>query len=269
MGEEPFFTRVKVMGERGSGTNFLSRLLIENFETPLVDNTSNPEGQDRRLIKRIPQELRRGARVAERVMEHYHRTQMPENAGWKHACLTERTLSTYQHTSETLFLCIIRHPALWLRSFYDRPFHAMTRKPDSLDAFIDTPWITLSCDEIEGVVLESPVALWRLKTLSYLDRAAAHPNVRVVRHEDLLRDHAAGLADLVPMLGVPRHKEWRLSEGYARSWLSKLKGGEDFEAIRAALPEDPFSILSPSQAEKVGGLVGEDVLVRAGYGGAP
>lgn len=269
MPSQPPYQRVKVMGERGSGTNFLSRLVAANFDIELVDNTSNAEGQDRKLIQRIPEGLRRGAHIAERVMEHYHLTQMPENAGWKHACLTERTFSTYLRTDTTLFLCIIRHPALWLRSFYEKPFHAMTRKPDDLDAFIATPWMTRACDEADAVVLESPAELWRLKTLSYLDRAAAHPNVVVIRHEDLLRDHESGLAELVPLIGPRVHAGWRLPEGYARSWLRVFKGGEDFESIRAALPDDPFTVLTKAQAERTLALIGADLLTRAGYEASP
>ncbi len=262
----PPYQRVKVMGERGTGTNFLMRLVDQNFDVELVDNTSNANRKDAALIRRIPEQKRRGAQIAERVMEHHHRTQMPENAGWKHACLTEETLQTYRHTGATLFLCIIRHPALWLRSFFDKPFHGFFQKAGDMDSFLATPWITRSCDEVGPVVLESPVMLWRLKTLSYLDRSLRHENVIVVRHEDLLRDYKAGLAALTDLLGPPSATDWRLPDGYARGWLRALKGGEDFESIRAALPEDPFTVLSKAQVAQVRALVGEELLTRAGYG---
>ena len=269
MSDTQKFSLVKVMGERNSGTSFLAELLRLNFQVEILPNASPASVEQKALIDRIPKTRRRPGMITERIQDDNHLREMAWNAGWKHACLTDRVFTHKNHAEQTLFLCVLRHPALWLRSMLDRPFHNFSSRTDDLDEFLQTPWVTRSRDEVEEVVLESPVLLWRLKVESYLDQAEKRRNVHVVRHEDLLRDHKAQLVSLSGLLNTRKRVKWRIPKGYSRKWMRHLRLGQDFWAIKDALPEDPFTLLSPKQAETVRAWIGEDLLARAGYGGKP
>lgn len=267
MPHSPPFPRVKVMGERGSGTNFLAQLVGLNFRVEFVRNTSPAAPHEAALIEAIPRGKRRPALMADRVLEHNHLSEMDWNAGWKHACLTDRVFKTYKNANETVFLCILRHPAPWLRSFFEKPFHSFNNRPDDIDELIATPWMTRSCDEIDSLVLESPVLLWRHKAQSYLEQANRRQNVVVLRHEDILGDFKSVLDALSDILSPKMRLGWKLPKGYARGWMRNDRAGVDFHTIREALPADPFTLLTPGQADRVRALIGKDLLARAGYGG--
>ena len=251
----------KVFGERGSGTNFLHQLIAKNFDAKVIANISGPTPDERGLIEAIPESRRRPGLIAERLADAHHLDQMPRNAGWKHACLTDRTFEVYGRADKTLFLCIVRHPALWLTSFANNPYHGFNTKADDLDEFLATPWVTRARDEVPDVFLKSPALLWKLKVQSYLEHAERRENVMVVRHEDLLTDHGAVLDGLTTLLS-PSTSEWALPEDYARRWVDKVR---DFWSIKKALPEEPFATISPSQAQHLRDVIGDELIVRAGY----
>ena len=252
---------VKVFGERGSGTNFLHQLIAKNFDVKVIANISGPTPDERELIDAIPENRRRPGLIAERLADAHHLDQMPRNAGWKHACLTDRMFQTYGRAEKTLFLCIVRHPALWLTSFATNPYHGFNTKAQDLDEFIATPWVTRARDEVADVFLKSPALLWKLKVQSYLEHADRRENVLILRHEDLLLDHGAVLDELTPLL--PRSAaDWTLPEDYARRWVDKVR---DFWSIQKALPDQPFDTISPGQAQHLRDVIGDELIERAGY----
>ena len=253
---------VKVFGERGSGTNFLQQLIAHNFQAKIVPNISGPTEDQRALIQTIPEDVRRPGQIAERIADYHHIEQMQRNAGWKHARLTDQVFQIFRRAEKTLFLCILRHPALWLRSFAKNPYHGFSAAAADLDQFLATPWITRARDEVGPVLLESPVHLWRLKTESYLDQAERRANVLVLRHEDFLVDHEARLRTLSTYLPGAADK-WTLPEAYARRWLDRAR---DFWSIRKDLPDDPFTTLSTDQVQHLRSRIGDDLIERAGYG---
>lgn len=257
-------SHVKVMGERASGTNFLTRLISANFDQALLKNTSTTTDAQKAGIQRIPDGARRPRLASERMADFNHLAEMPDTAGWKHACLTDRVFSVCRHADTALFICITRHPALWLRSFYANPMHSMNGDARDLDAFLNTPWVTRARDETADPILPGPGALWAAKVRSYLDQAERRENVIVLRHEDLLTDHAGTLAGLREILGGIRLR-WRIPRGYARSWERAEKPDVDFWSIRRDLPERPYETLTPEQTGQLCAQIGTELLHRAGY----
>ena len=266
MPSSKIYSHVKVMGERGTGTNFLHKLINSNFRVTMVRNTSGESDLIARQIAAIPEDRRRPALMAERIADYKHIEEMPENAGWKHACLTDRVFRDYAHADQTLFLCLLRHPVLWLQSLLTNQFHSFNKPAADLDALIDTPWMTRERDETGLLFVDSPMDLWRIKAESYLDQAARRGNVMVLRHEDILTDHDAILRDLAQVLRTKIRLSWTIPKGYARGWLRKSKPDRDFWSIREGLPEDPWSVLTSGQADRVRARVGQDLLDRTGYG---
>lgn len=257
----------KVMGERNSGTNFVEALLRANFDAQIVPNVSQFTARDEELIHRIPITDTGREAIFHRATDLNHVHQFQDHAGWKHACLTERHFTEYAKANQTLFVCVLRHPALWLKSMLRAPFGTFyaENRAQTMRELFDIPWVTRPRDEIDALVLETPAHLWAHKTKSYLDAQDAHANVIFLRHEDILRDHEAVLNQLAEQ--IPRCCDgWQIPEGNARSYMPReTEKHRDFSAIRAELPDDPWSILTPDLAADLQGAIGPDLLLRAGY----
>lgn len=263
----PPYPVAKVMGERNSGTNFVQDLLALNFDVELLANAMPYTARHVELLDRVPLTAQGRDAVFHRAVDLNHDWEFHRHAGWKHACLTDRHFTDYPDADRTLFVCVIRHPALWLQSMFRAPFG--TFQSDSrargIGEFLVTPWITRPRDEIGELVLESPAHLWAHKVDSYLRQQAARPNVLVLRHEDILRKHALCL-DLIANLLTPSSPGWEVPKGNARSHMPRQPDQDrDFWQIRKELPEDPFSVLEPKVSEALQQIIGEELLARSGY----
>lgn len=258
----------KVYGERGSGTNLVERLLALNFELRLVGFPQGYSEAQSALMDRTGYPRIGLTELVERVQDAAHATGLARHAGWKHGCLDDRIFGAYRGMGRTLFVCVIRHPALWIASLHRRPFHSFFETPERLADFLRHPWATRPRDGMAEVLLETPVLLWRAKVASYLDAAAARDDVVVLRHEDILRDHAAVLAGLDGPL-TPLGGPWRVPEGDARHLQQTgATGGADLATRRDALPADPWKTLDPADAGYIREAIGADLLARAGYDGS-
>ena len=261
------YPHAKVMGERNSGTNFVEALVGANFDVQLLPNTMPFTARDEETILRIPITEAGREAIFHRATDLNHFHEFARHGGWKHACLTERHFKRVQNVQQTLFICVLRHPALWLKSMLRAPFgtfYAENRAQTLRDLF-DTPWVTRPRDEVPELVLETPALLWVRKTTSYLNAKDAHPNVFVLRHEDLLRDHDTVLHNLSKHLTKTK-PDWQIPEGNARSYMPReTDKNRDFNAIRAELPDDPWSALDPALTRDMRRVIGDELLDRAGY----
>lgn len=263
----PPYPRAKVMGERHSGTNFVHALLALNFEAELLPNAMPFTVRHVELLERVPLTNHGREAVHHRAVDLNHDWEFDRHAGWKHACLTDRHFTDYPDADRTLFVCVIRHPALWLRSMFHAPFGTFLsdNRARDIGEFLVTPWITRPRDEIGELVLESPAHLWAHKVDSFLREQEARSNVLVLRHEDILRHHAPCL-DLVANFLTPSRPEWEIPKGNSRSHMPHQPDQDrDFWRIRDELPEDPYSVLEPRVSEALQRIIGGELLARTGY----
>lgn len=261
MPQSASYTRVKVFGERGSGTNFLSRAIHANFTVEMLVHADPRKHPDVQPLIGVKAAERRKGEIGERIEDYLHELTLHDRGGWKHACLTDRLFDVLEHLEETLIICTVRHPALWLESLHRSPFSGFLQEDMDFDTFLATPWITRPRDELPDLMLESPVLLWRRKTESYLRYAQSRPNVKIVRHEDLLKNFS-GVMDLFEPFLERRRKTWGIPKNYGRSWGDETR---DYWTIREELPEDPYSVLTPDQAAHVRAQIGSKLLERFGY----
>ena len=256
MTTSPPYRRVKVMGERATGTNFLAKLVYANFDVEMLVHMDPKEHPELQPLRRIPHtESAKGA-LAERIADYLHNDTMKERGGWKHACLTEKQFETIEDPDNVLFLCITRHPAMWVQSFCREPFSSFMVDPESLEAFVQMPWVTRPRDELSKLLLPGPAFLWRLKLASYLKHAAKRPNVKVIRHEDILLN-PAGVLDLIGTLMPARRETWGMPRGYARDWGEDERG---FDQIKNELPDDPWSTISDEVEDTLRKQIGPKLL---------
>jgi hypothetical protein len=166
-------TKLFVISERCSGSNYINNLVLKNFEV-----------QDERLGQKhfppwydLPEMMYRGN------SQYY----------------------TFAGTEDFLFIIIFRNPYDWVRSIHQKPFHAHSSLVNvSFSKFIRTPWKLSSYDKtaqkqqrLNHLVDRNPLNgshfdnVLKLRTakiknmLQILDRA---PNVYYINYE-IVRDH--------------------------------------------------------------------------------
>ena len=182
--------KLKIYGERNSGTNFLTRLIRHNFHCELIPGTLAEARPGYREI--IEQELETrisdaGKRILARQikLDDFFRGNLWSTMGWKHCVPPTELIHSHPDRDRTLFVTINKNPYAWLLSLFRRPYENTTLdRINDLSSFINEPWITGS-RENSPLYLESPVELWNLKTEGYQRLANVAVTINV-RYEDLL-----------------------------------------------------------------------------------
>lgn len=217
---------IKVMGERNSGTNFLERVLRDNFDVELAANAG---GVPKELEAAIPGRFegrwtsRRAAREA--VQDQMHDQQLPANGGWKHAAATSRLITEFARPRSATIIFLVRHPVSWAQSMHRNPFHGLGHIPKSFEQFLKTPWVLVGRDELGMGTVPSILHLLKAKVNSYAECAEQNRDCHVVRYEDVLKDPQGALGGLG--LPDPLRGSISLPEENARSFgRNRLKGSD-------------------------------------------
>ncbi|MEZ6125912.1 MAG: hypothetical protein R3C49_22520 [Planctomycetaceae bacterium] len=185
--------RIKIYGERNTGTNYLSELLRLNF-------------QIRELRGFVPWPVM-GLQLLlpgkEAIRDAWFSATFGRNLGWKHMKVeSPDVLKNYAIVSQRLsFLTLTKNPYAWLLSMHRRPYHQSYRQQPDFEEFLQLPWRTTGRDNTSRVV-ENPIQLWNLKNRSYLELRNRLP-VLNVRYEDLLDDPIRMLHQIADAFALP------------------------------------------------------------------
>ncbi len=153
--------RIKLYGERNSGTNYLSRLIRLNLAVREVPGVV--PGHIMKLQKAIP--------GMEMLRDLYFRLTYHRNLGWKHSRVRPpKKLRRHRLADSVGFLTVTKNPYSWLLSLHRRPYHQYFDEDPDLLTFLRSPWRTVGRDECGGD-LRNPIELWNLKNASYLPLA--------------------------------------------------------------------------------------------------
>jgi hypothetical protein len=177
---------VQIFGERCSGTKFLESLVQKNF-------------RDVALTKAFG-------------FKHWfirgHHPRCRANASTDYEC--SRPLSD---SRDTLFLCIVREPLDWLRSFHLRPYHAGNHWNLPFSEFIRKPWHSFETARVNRCwplradgywFIEDAENVLRLRTRKLqhlLNLAPLVEHFQVVNYETL-RDDPQSLAQIAARFGI-------------------------------------------------------------------
>jgi len=224
--------KLKIYGERNSGTNFLTRLIRNNFRCELIPGTLAEARPGYREI--IEQELEArisdaGKRLLARQirLDNFFRGNLWGTLGWKHCVPPTELICSHPDRDRILFVTINKNPYAWLLSLFRRPYEntALDRIKD-LSSFINEPWLTGN-RENSPAYLESPVELWNLKTEGYQRLANVAVTVNV-RYEDLL-DSPMKILQIFENHLERRSNKFELTE---ESTKSDDVGHKDFDYYR-------------------------------------
>lgn len=174
--------KIKIYGERNTGTTYLEQLLVRNLEVESLRGG-------------LPPSIRRIFPNSERVRDWYFRATRRHNLGWKHALVptANQLAKARPDSTDLLFLTLTKNPYAWLVSLYRQPYHAK-REYASLAQFLQEPWETVGRENARSA-FASPVEIWNHKNAAYL-ALGDYTNTVHCRYEDLLADPLAFLERL-------------------------------------------------------------------------
>ena len=207
--------RVKIYGERNTGTSYLEALLVRNLHVDCLRGG-------------VPRSIRRLFPNSEIVRDWYFRATDWRNLGWKHAIPNPNQGRTPRRDSpRPLFLTLTKNPYAWLLSLYRQPYHAK-RKYSSFEQFLKEPWETVRRENAPAAFV-SPVEMWNQKNAAYL-RLGGQTTVVHCRYEDLLADPLGFLDGLCSEHGIqPRSRPFK----NVHEAMKRRDRGKTFDDYRA------------------------------------
>jgi hypothetical protein len=189
--------KIKLYGERNTGTRYLERLLGLNLDAELLRGS-------------VPLRLQRLFGNNEAVRDLFFWLTYHRNLGWKHSMAPDpRTATRVWSRGEQalVFVTLTKNPYSWLLSLYRRPYHSRV-KPGTFAEFLVSPWPTVR-RERAAVEFRNPIDIWNRKNGSYL-RLQNGRNTVNLRYEDLLADPRSVVSQLCSRFSIKsRSPEFR------------------------------------------------------------
>ncbi len=242
--------KLKIYGERNTGTNYLCRLIETNLQVKLLRGTAPP----------ALRHLRRFFANDEHLIDTYFRWSYPFNLGWKHSAprpLTEITpYPGYRSLSGVIFL--VRNPYSWLLSLHKNPYHQTHADAPGFDQFLNRIWQMHRRDEIVGAPL-NPIQLWNRKIRSYLEFAERRKIL--IRFEDLLEDPKRSISHIAQKFEIQPTDCW-----FTNIEASTKGSGKDYDGYRAYYRTESWKKnLSADSIRRINKDLDEDLLQALGY----
>jgi hypothetical protein len=185
--------KVKIYGERNTGTGYLTQLIQLNLDVEMLAGS-------------LPWLLDRLAGGNESIRDLYFRTTARRNLGWKHTQVSGLEELKEARIDDVVFITLTKNPYSWLLSLYRRPYHGKQnhgkQTMDSFAAFLQSPWPTVE-RENHVEAFPNPIVMWNEKNRAYLNLNQGIC-VQNLRYEDLLRDPEVVITDLATTYAMPR-----------------------------------------------------------------
>lgn len=182
--------RVKIFGERNTGTNALKQLIEKNSDSRVLPSVASELDPWFPLKWRTLALLPGGKARIERYIDGVFRGRTPTLA-WKHAATNLTDVSDF---SDCLVVLTTRHPASWALALYRRPYHSFGEKPSTFPEFLSMRWQPVTRDALTAGAF-TPIEMWNMKMRSYVTFASALATKGAahvwVRFEDFVGDQEA------------------------------------------------------------------------------
>jgi len=248
--------KLKVFGERNTGTRAAMEMLralkgvsISSPSLPAPDLDAL-ETQVFSTLKGFRKLLFKDALLDER------QNRLEAISAWKHAA---PVIDGSYAAKRASVLFMVRDPYSWIAALYRNPYHIRTHKPDTIEAFLQEPWLCMKRDNI-APVLPSPVQLWNAKLQAYRAFAEARPVPSTVLHfEAFVRDPVAALGAALTRFDIR-------VEGLAeRQGPTKQDGLHRAERIAFYEREAWKQALSPEAVQLINAQVDWGLAAHFGY----
>ena len=177
--------RLKLYGERNTGSRYLERILRHNIRAEV------PPGVAPFWVARL-QAIAPGK---DGVRDLWFRRTFERNLGWKHAQVDVQGLHGLGAAIDDVhFLALVKNPYSWLLSLGKRSYHRKSSaraESDKLELLLTEPWPTVGRDN-GPPSYGNAIEMWNCKARSYLELAEDFPTT-LLPYEQLLSDPAAAV----------------------------------------------------------------------------
>lgn len=209
------FTRIKIFGERNTGTNFLSEVIEKNFKVELLKptdvisfktagynnfrnsrlytNTSKSLKIKKNIVlarKKVIQSLIKNI-ATNKLLDSIRADNEHIDFGWKHGCLNLEKLAAFPRFGETLFVVLIRNPWKFCESLFRKPYNIIPGRIAApiFSDFIRTPVLLNIRDNAPRgqLIIPNPIELWNIKVSSYFQSwELSRRHVSIFFYEEIL-----------------------------------------------------------------------------------
>lgn len=225
--------KVKIYGERNSGTHFITRLIQRNFICETIPGTladAEKSGYRDKFEEAfdllISDECKRKLASSIKIDEYFNANQW-NTLGWKHSVPPLDIIASHPEHEDILFITLTKNPYAWGLSMFRRPYgNFCLHNPDDLETFLTEPWITANRDNCPSI-LNSPIELWNLKTDGYNHLEKRHTTLRI-RYEDVI-DNPESFLSIVSQYLEKKPKKFTLLNKAAKE---DDVGKKDFDYYR-------------------------------------
>lgn len=242
---------VKIYGERNTGTNYLSELLRLNLE---VDELPGVAPRNVRKLQYI-------LPGNELVRDIYFALTYPRNLGWKHSLVKPpAVVGRYRICSTPVsFVTLTKNPYSWLLSLYRRPYHQYFKRRPDLLSFLRSPWKAVGRENAPREI-SSPVELWNIKNLSYVQLGSRFPALNIT-YESLVDDPRLTLERISRMASCT----WKQGP-FKNVSQSTKRGGKDSEFYRRYYLQEKWKEdLSPEAIAIINERLSDEAMQHYGY----
>lgn len=186
--------KIKIFGERNTGTNYLLAILSQNFEVGFFRSV-------------IPRQL--PFKGSEFVKDLFFRLTRKRNLGWKHAIPPISLIEQVAAKEDMVVITLSKNPYSFLLSLYKRPYGYIGEPPETLEAFLRTPWKVLGRDLHTEAEFATPIDLWNIKNRAYIELKKRLPDqVYPLKYEALITDPITTIQALGEHFHLPqKHAE--------------------------------------------------------------
>ncbi len=179
--------KLKIYGERNTGTNYFIKLVDAHLSIPLYDGNSPTK-------KIAGYTVPTGSNVFQNT---YFGLTWNKNLGWKHSLVKVDKLARHRDIDDTYFCTLSKNPYSFLLSLHKRPYHYKGDRSKPFEEFLKEPWEVQSRDNANQKFYKNPIELWNKKTESYIHlKNTFQDRVINLKYEDLIADPEKILADI-------------------------------------------------------------------------
>ncbi len=199
--------RLKIFGERNTGTRALAQMIRHNTDARL-QFFSAPKNERAAEFEALWTQVENIPRAAWRKMYRdalldMEVAQADATRAWKHTKPVWTSEFAKQNISPVF---MVRNPYSWFLALARRPYHRRGIYARSLEEFADSPWMTVGRDNMDRI-LPSPLTLWNDKLRAYgmfegRAKSAKLPT-SVIKFEDFVIDPVAVVRALMVKLDIP------------------------------------------------------------------
>ena len=180
--------RIKLYGERNTGTRYLTRLLAHNLDCQVL----------RGVVPRWVTWAQALVPGRDSLRDIYFERAFANHLGWKHSQVDIDRLVALDPSIDNLhFVALVKNPYSWLLSLERHPYH---RRPDasgdqdSFASLLTSEWPTVGRENGPAAYRDA-VDVWNHKVRSYLELASRLPTT-LMTYERLVIDPAEAVDEI-------------------------------------------------------------------------